>query len=173
MELWDTYDKERIKTGNTMVRGESFPQGEYHMSVHVCLFNKEGQVLIQHRQSTKSGWPDLWDLTAGGSATTGDSSQKAAERELFEELGISINLEHVRPHLTINFGNGFDDIYLVEKDVDLNELVFQEEEVHDARWASLEEILDLLHKEKFVPYFESFIHLIFESRSQYGMIRLD
>ncbi len=93
MELWDIYDKDRVKTGKTMVRGAEFAPDSYHMVVHVCIFNSKGEMLIQQRQPFKEGFPNLWDITVGGSATMGDSSQDAAEREVFEEIGLKLNLQ--------------------------------------------------------------------------------
>lgn len=168
MELWDVYDIDRNKTDRTMVRGDSFEEGDYHVVIHVCIFNKKGEMLIQQRQPFKEGWPNMWDITVGGSAIMGDSSQSAAERELFEELGIEMDLQGVRPNLTINFNNGFDDYYLVEKEVSLDSLTLQHEEVQNAKWATEEEILHMLKEETFIPYYESFIKLLFDIRKQYG-----
>lgn len=171
MELWDIYNIHREKTGETMVRGESFPDGGYHMVVHVCIFNSEGKMLIQQRQSFKEGWPNMWDITVGGSAIQGDSSQTAAERELFEELGIRLDLQGIRPNLTINFDRGFGDMYLVEADIALNELTFQYEEVQDAKWATLDEIREMIENGTFIPYYPSFMQFLFESRGKYGCHR--
>lgn len=171
MELWDVYDVERNKTGKTMVRGEAFEEGAYHMVVHICIFNSKGEMLIQQRQSFKEGWPNLWDITVGGSAVCGDSSQTAAERELQEELGISLNLQGIRPNMTINFNRGFDDIYLIEKDIDLSELKLQYEEVQNAKWATKEEILEMIKTGQFIPYYDSLIQLFFDSRKKYGCHR--
>ena len=168
MELWDIYDMNRAKTGETMVRGHEFKDGCYHLVVHVCIFNKEGKMLIQQRQSFKEGWSNLWDITVGGSAVEGDSSQTAAERELFEELGIKLDLQGVRPNLTINSTRCFNDVYLVEKEVALEELTLQYEEVQDARWATLDEILSMIQSGSFIPYYPSFIQFLFESRGGYG-----
>lgn len=99
MEYWDIYDAKRTKTGKTMLRGENFPDGAYHLVVHICVFNDKNEMLIQQRQPFKEGWPNMWDITVGGSAVKGDSSQTAAERELMEELGVKISLKGVRPHL--------------------------------------------------------------------------
>ena len=33
MELWDLYDEQWQKTGETAVRGEKLPEGRYHMVV--------------------------------------------------------------------------------------------------------------------------------------------
>lgn len=171
MELWDVYNRNREKTGETMVRGGAFPEGGYHMVVHVVIFNSEGKMLIQQRQSFKEGWPNMWDITVGGSAVQGDSSQTAAERELFEELGIHLDLQGIRPNLTINFTPGFDDFYLVEKDVALEDLHFQYEEVQDARWATLDEILEMIEAGTFIPYYPSLIQFLFASRGHYGSHR--
>ena len=103
MEIWDLYTKDRIKTEKTIERGKKLPEGYYHIVVHVCIFNARGEMLIQQRQPFKSGWANMWDLTAGGSATTGDTSQRAAEREVFEEIGFELSLENTRPTLTIHF----------------------------------------------------------------------
>lgn len=84
MEIWDLYDKDRIKTGETMVRGNQFKENTYHLVVHVCIFNLEGKMLIQQRQPFKDGWPNMWDITVGGSAVSGDTSQLAADREVYE-----------------------------------------------------------------------------------------
>lgn len=83
MELWDIYDIARNKINRTMVRGEAFNKGDYHMVVHMCIFNSKGEMLIQQRQSFKEGWPNMWDITVGGSAIKGDTSQMGFKRRDF------------------------------------------------------------------------------------------
>lgn len=171
MELWDVYNINREKTGEIMVRGDEFAEGAYHLVVHVCIFDSKGKMLIQQRQSFKEGWPNMWDITVGGSAVQGDSSQTAAERELFEELGVKLDLQGIRPNLTINTVHGFDDIYIVEKDISLDALTFQYEEVQDAKWATMEEIFEMIDAGTFIPYHPSFIQFLFESKGKYGSHR--
>ncbi|OAA88799.1 NUDIX hydrolase [Clostridium coskatii] len=168
MELWDVYDSERNKTNRTMVRGRDFNEGDYHMVVHICIFNSKGEILIQQRQPFKEGWSNMWDITVGGSAIEGETSQMAAKRELMEELGIKINLQDIRPHLTINFDNGFDDVYLIQKDIDIVDLTLQYEEVKCVKWASKEEIFSMIDSGEFIPYYKSLIQLFFDSKNQYG-----
>lgn len=167
MEYWDIYDGYRNKTGRTMERGP-VPGGDYHLVVCICVFNSEGKLLIQQRQPFKIGWPNLWDISAAGSAVAGESSQQAAERELYEELGVKHDFTGVRPHLTINFNRGFDDVYLVVKDVDLADLKLQPEEVQNARWATEEEVLQMIEEGTFIPYHASLIQTYFAMRSGYG-----
>ena len=110
----------------------------------------------------------MWDITVGGSALSGESSQTAIERELFEEIGLKIDLQDVQPHLTINFNEGFDDVYLIEKEIIINDLVLQYEEVQDVKWAALEEINEMIDDGVFIPYYKSLIQLFFDMRKQYG-----
>ena len=161
MELFDLYTAEREKTGKTMVRGEKVPEGCYRLVVHVCIFDARGRMLIQQRQPFKHGWSNLWDVSVGGSATMGDSSRTAAERETREELGLEIDLSDVRPSLTVHWEKGFDDYYLLTQEVDLSALRLQPEEVQAVRWAEKEEILAMIDDGRFIPYEKSLIGLLF------------
>ena len=165
MELFDLYTADRVKTGRTMVRGGQTPEGFYRLVVHVCIFNLEGKMLIQQRQPFKKGWSNLWDVTVGGSAISGDSSRSAAERETLEELGLSIDLTDIRPTMTIYWEHGFDDYYVLTQDVDPDSLRLQREEVQAVRWASPEEILQMIDDGRFIPYEKSLIELLFFRRN--------
>lgn len=165
MELFDLYTADREKTGKTMARGEPTPEGFYRLVVHVCIFNEQGQMLIQQRQPFKSGWSNLWDISVGGSAVAGDSSRSAAERETWEELGLSIDLSEERPTLTIYWENGFDDYYVVNQTPNLDSLKLQYEEVQRVRWADKDEILGMIDDGSFIPYEKSMIELLFFRRN--------
>ena len=110
----------------------------------------------------------MWDITAGGSALAGDTSQQAASRELMEEVGIDYNLEGMRPAMTIYFDGGFNDIYTINTDVDIDKLQLQTSEVEQVKWATEEEILEMLKKKEFVLYKTSFISLLYFLRNHNG-----
>ena len=152
MELFDLYTKDRVKNGRTMVRGEPVPENCYRIVVHICIFDSEGRMLIQQRQPFKHGWSNMWDITVGGSAIAGDDSQSAAERETREELGLEIDLSEVRPSLTLHWEHGFDDYYLLTQEVDLSTLHLQYEEVQAVRWATRDEIMQMIDDGQFIPY---------------------
>lgn len=168
MEVWTVYDVDRQPTGKTILRGKALGEGEYHMVIHVCIINSENHMLIQQRQPFKDGWPNLWDVSVGGSATQGENSRIAAERELFEELGYKADLSTTRPFFTINFSCGFDDFYLLEEDVDIDSLTLQYEEVQSVRWSTKEEIMSMIDGKLFIPYHKSLIEMIFEMRHSRG-----
>ena len=168
MERFDLYDIHRNRTGKTVERGTKVPEGYYRLVVHVCVFGSDGRMLIQKRQPFKSGWSGMWDITAGGSAQAGDTSQQAASRELKEEVGIDYDLTDVRPAMTIYFDGGFNDIYTINMDVNIDSLQLQTTEVEQVKWATEEEILEMLHEKEFVLYKTSFISLLYFLRNHNG-----
>lgn len=161
MERLDLLDKERIKTGETIERGKKIPKDRYRQVIHVVIFNSKGEMLIQQRQSFKDKWANLWDFSAGGSVIAGEKTYEAAQREVFEELGIVLDLSNVRPSFTTNFATGFDDYYIVNLDYNLDDLKLQASEVKDARWATYSEILRMMSEKCFIPYQNGIVELLF------------
>ena len=138
---------------------------DFHLSSFL-IFNSKNQMLIQQRQAWKEGWPNMWDITVGGSALSGETSIQAAERETHEEIGYKIDLSKERPFFTINFDVGFDDYYLVEREIEIKGLSLQYDEVQQVKWASREEILQLIEERKFIDYW--FTDLLFDMRKHRG-----
>jgi isopentenyldiphosphate isomerase len=168
MELWDLYDINREKIGRTMRRGDALETGTYHLVVAVCIFNDKNQMLVQHRQSDKELWPDLWDITAAGSAVAGETSLQAAHRELFEEIGYDADFAGKRPIFSVSFPRGFCDYYCLNSKIDIPTLKLQDEEVQNVKWADRETILQMIDSGKFIPYYKSLIYAFFEMRNANG-----
>jgi len=164
MEIVDVYDENRQATGRTMERYADPSSGSYRTVVHVCVFNRTGAMLIQKRVKEKRIWPERWDVTIGGGVDQGETSRQAAEREFREELGYPLDLRGFRPALTVNFEGGFDDFYLLIRDIDLGELTLQREEVSEVRWATIPEILGMVDREEFIPYCASFLRFLYDMR---------
>lgn len=169
MEIWDLYDVNRQKLNLTIERGEQIPKDTFRLVVHLCIFNSEGKMLIQQRQSNKKQWPNAWDVTLGGCAQTNETSQQAVERELFEELGVAFDFSKIRPYLTINFDSGFDDFYLLEQDIDLKQIKFRDNEVQSVKWATRLEIQDMIKNKQFINYYPTLIDAIFEMKEGMGV----
>ena len=167
MELVDLYDENRVPLGRVAERHAKKAPGEYRMVVHVCIFNGLGQMLIQQRSPEKTIWPELWDVSIGGGVDAGETSRQGAVREVGEELGYDLDLIGLRPAVTVNFEGGFDDFFVVTRDLDLGDLRLQKEEVSDVRWATLEETLAMLENGQFIPYPPSSPRLLFEARGSF------
>lgn len=149
MELWDLYTRDRVKTGETHVRGEPIPKERFHLVVHVWLKRRDGRYLISQRAADRPQYPLMWETT-GGSVLQGEDSLTGAVREVREELGIELPpqmgrriLSKVRDWVD---GRRFGDI------VDVWEFPFEGEadleraegEVCAWRWADREEIIRML-----------------------------
>lgn len=171
MELVDLYSEDRIPLGKTADRHEHRSRerfDEYRMVVHICIFNSRGQLLLQQRSMNKDAFPGMWDVSAAGGVDAGETSRQGAEREVWEELGYALDLAGVRPSVTVNYDGGFDDFYLVVRDLDITKLTLQEAEVCAVRWAGLEETLELLETGCFVNYPASFLQFLYEMRNTFG-----
>lgn len=168
MELVDLYDENRLPLGRTAERGAPKGLGELRLVVHVCVFDSRGRLLIQQRAPEKFIFPNLWDVSVGGGVDAGEDSRRGAEREVREELGLDLDLGGLRPSMTVNFDGGFDDFYILTRDLRLEDLTLQKEEVRAVRWASLEEILDMLGRGEFIPYPEGFLRFLFDMRDRFG-----
>lgn len=171
MELLDIYDIDRNKTNKLIQRGDKLSKGSYHLVVHICIFNTKGKMLVQQRHDSNEEWPNIWDVSVGGCATMGENSRSAAERELKEELGIDKCFANIRPHFTINFTCGFDDFYIINQNVHIEELRLHPDEVQNVKWASMNEIISMIERNEFIPYHTGLIHLLFDVHKKYGSLQ--
>lgn len=159
MEYADVYDKYRRKLGKTVLKGDKLTQGEYYLAVHVWIMNNKGEFLIQKRASTVLYNPNIWSLTSGA-AIAGEDSYGACVREVLEELGIEPNMDSSKVLFTLDRGNNFCDVWLVNQEVNLRKCVLQVEEVSDIKWATRKEIFNMIAEGEFVPY--PYIRRLFE-----------
>ena len=168
MELVDLYDRERVPLGKTAERYGKKGPGEYRIVVHVCVFDRQGRMLVQQRAPEKTIWPGRWDVSAAGGVDAGETSRQAAEREFREELGIDLDLGDMRPSLTVDFPDGFDDFFLTVRDLDTSDLVLQTEEVSAVDWVTLEEAEAMTADGRFIPYPAGFLRFLFAMRETFG-----
>jgi 16S rRNA (adenine1518-N6/adenine1519-N6)-dimethyltransferase len=71
-------------------RSEVHAKGLKHRAVHMLVYNANGELLIQLRSAEKDRHPNTWDSSAAGHVDSGETYEIAANRELREELGISV-----------------------------------------------------------------------------------
>lgn len=61
-------------------------------SARVFLFNERDEILLIRFVAEREGVPFVFWVTPGGEVEPGESDRHAAERELFEELGLKVPL---------------------------------------------------------------------------------
>ena len=139
MELRDLYDANKNVTGLTFVKGKQVPKGYYYLIVAIYIQNSKGEFLIQKRVERKGG---KWATTAGH-PKAGETSLEGLFTEVEEEIGIDLRNDKPILFETWNKNDQFFDIYYLKKDIDLNDIKIQEEEVDGVRWASIDEIKEM------------------------------
>lgn len=77
----------------TMEKMEVHRQGLLHRAFSVFLFDDEGNMLLQQRADEKYHSPGLWTNACCSHPMPGEDTLKAAERRLFEELGITTTVQ--------------------------------------------------------------------------------
>lgn len=149
METWEILDTEGRNTGKTIIKGETIPNGFYHLAADIWIINSENKILIQKRSSSKKLSPNVWAMT-GGSVIKGESSIEAVERETKEELGIPLNMDDAKLLKKFKTGLVWIDTYFIRQDIDLSTIKMQESEVADVKWATYEEIEQMNSKGEFI-----------------------
>lgn len=139
-ELRDLYDINSNKTDKTYRKGEPIPEGYYPMVVMVVIRNSKGEFLMQKRVESKGG---DWGVT-GGHPKADETPIEGIITEVKEELGLDFSNEKF-----IEYNSGCDGIdcykmYFVTKDIDLNDITIQEEELTEVRWFSMDELYKMV-----------------------------
>ncbi len=166
-EKWDILDENGSPTGKTTLRGRNFlKNGEYHLVVHIWIFSSDGRVLIQRRSDTKEMMPGEWAAT-GGAAIAGESSYTAANRELFEELGICSDKTSLKKAFRIKRRNSLLDVWFIRSDVDEKELKLQKSEVSEAKWIELDKLKKMIENGNFHNYGSEYFNLVFEKNEDF------
>jgi len=148
-------------TGTRKPKNEIHRDGDWHRAAHIWIIAPDGRFLLQRRSLRKENNPGLWDVSAAGHLSAGESASEAAVRETFEELGLQLDardLEFIttlRQSSTLNnntyFDNEFHEIFIVRRDVDVESLSLDQEEVAEVKWVS-----ELRPDGTFVPHGEEY-----------------
>ena len=142
-----------------MPKLEAHQKGILHRAFSVFVFNNKYELLLQKRATSKYHSGGLWTNTCCSHPRDGEDIMDAANRRLYEEMGIRTNLRKV-----------FDFIYKAELDNQLSENEFDHvlygvynddpvlnfEEADDYMWADMNTIKDDIENnpENFTVWFK-------------------
>lgn len=147
-ELLDLYDENRNLTCEVVKRFKDVkpevPDGRFINIVIIFMENSRGEFLIQHTSVEKGGVY----ATTGGHVKSGSTSRDTVIIEVSEELGIDISNLDFKLFDSVIFKNCFFDVYYLKCDIDIDDLVYQKDEVESCSWMSINDILDLMHEDK-------------------------
>ncbi len=150
-EMWDIYDRNRIKKNYLKKRKSSLEDDEYHLVVRVWIINSQGDILLSQRGGHKRG-PLLWECTAG-SAIAGENNIDTINREVMEELGIDLSNDKGIQMVNIRRDEHHDfyEVWLYKKDIALDEIRIDGVEVIDVKWVSLPILEKMIANNQLMP----------------------
>jgi len=138
-EVFDVVDEEDNVVGQA-TRAEVHAKALMHRAVHVFVFGKKGQLLLQKRSRFKDVHPETWDSSVAGHVDSGEDYATAAVRELEEEMGIAVEeapreLAHIKPCE----GTGWEQVKLYRVEY-TGPIKYPAAEIESAQWFAIEEL---------------------------------
>ena len=134
-EIVDIFDIRGGATGRTMLRGSAQPYGDYFRAVQVWFIGSDGSVLLQRRSMRCAFKPGHFAVT-GGVLKSGETELEAARREVREELGLTIDERNMFCLCAFIGKCSHYTVYVVNQDVQSDELNLQKEEVASVEFVS-------------------------------------
>lgn len=150
MEFFDILNEQGQYIHQVASRDDCHKKGLWHKAVVVFIISNDNKrVLLQKRSATKKLWPNLWDITAGGHVLSKEFGYQSVIRETKEEIGITLkkeDLEFIGGTISENIkgdiiNRHFNEFFIAHKDIDLDDIVLQKDEVQDIKWFDKEEII--------------------------------
>ncbi len=93
MELVQLVDEQDHQLG-VMEKMQAHREAKLHRALSVFIFNSKGEMLLQRRAAHKYHSGLLWTNTCCSHPRPEESTLDAAHRRLFEEMGMSCDLQH-------------------------------------------------------------------------------
>ena len=154
-EFLEIYSPEGKRTGNKESKSNIHLNGFFHATIHVWIFTKKGNILIQKRSKKKELNPGIWDVSVAGHVGFNENIRVAAKRETFEETGININTEdlsEIGVYKSVNIypktiDKEFHHTYVLLLDKHEINTNYKNDEVDDLKFISIDEMENLIKKE--------------------------
>ena len=149
MEIWDLYDRQGNRTGETWERSRAYeiPEGRYHAVCDILIRHQDGDFLLTLRDPEKEVYPGCWEASAGGSALAGETPEEGARREMLEETGLKAEkLEWI----STTWRPGSRSVihaFLAVTDCAKDSVRLQEGETVDYQWVEPSDFLRLIREE--------------------------
>lgn len=119
-----------------------------HSEIAGLIFDQDRRVLLQQRSFTKKVGPGVWTVTVAGHVTYGDTLELTVQKELQEEMGITIPKfvylfrEKVSQSNETHFCHWFIGQY------DGGDIIIEPTEVEAYKWVSESEFVDFTQHNK-------------------------
>ena len=149
-EFLDVLDQNGNKIGRKEPRTIIHKDGFWHRAVFVVIVNSKNQILLQKRGPDKESHPNCWDISVAGHIPAGKDSLTTAKNELKEELGLNAETNELsllfsyKHGVVLNDGkflnNSWYDIYLLKRDLAVEDINLQAEELSEVEWFEIDDL---------------------------------
>ena len=146
MELLQLFDDNKNMLNEYVERDKKLelPEGKYFMIILLFIQNNEGKFLIKKTSEEKGSE----FAVTGGHVTYKDNALITCIKEAKEELGLTLKENELEEIDVLKYKAGYITVYYLKKDIDINTLQLQKEEVESVSWMSIEEINNLINENK-------------------------
>lgn len=146
MEYLQVFDKDKNALNKKILREDKFSlkDGDHFMVVIIFIENNEEKFLMQKTSDKRNSCI----AATGGHVSFKDDGFKTVIKEVKEELGLDLLKNEVEYVDTFDYGNGFVELYYAKKNVDIDSLILQKDEVEYVKWYTKDEIEELIKENK-------------------------
>jgi isopentenyldiphosphate isomerase len=100
----------------------------WHRTTHTYILNSKEELLLTKRSSTKDTAPNQIVISNSGHVKYGEEPIQAAKREIFEELGLDIDLKYIKKY-KVDYGFEKEFVYVFFSISDEKPELFKDEVV--------------------------------------------
>ena len=147
MEYLELYDKNKNKLNKTIIRGNyNFKDNEHILISVIFIENKNNEYLIEYTSKEKNS---IYS-SVGGHVSKGSNELDTIIKEIYEEIGLKVLKSDITYIKDITLNTPIYSLYFLKKDIDINKLKLQSEEVESISFLTKDKILELINNNKFL-----------------------
>lgn len=168
MELLDIYTSDNIPLGIAKPRNVVHAElTDWHRVTGIWIFNDKKEILCHKRSLSKDVNPWKWSAVFGGHVIAWETPEENAHRELYEEIGITVNdgkltffgVANKEKHKHILY------TYITHCNKHIADFTFNDNEVDEVKWLPIPEVKAAILSKNFAgtvneavfAYIQSFI----------------
>lgn len=146
MSKWDLYDDKFNNTGIVIDETDEISDGKYHYSINVWILNSKKQLLlIRNTLNYNIHYPGFWS-SINGNVLSGETPMDTCIKTIYSKIGINISItdiEKIDTRLRDPYHYIYE-TYIVNKDIDLNQICFVDNMAVQAKWIDLKELYNMI-----------------------------
>lgn len=146
MSKWDLYDDKFNNTGIIVDEIDEIPDGKYHYSINAWILNSKKQLLlIRNTLNYNIHYPGFWS-SINGNVLSGETPMDTCIKTIYSKIGINVSIsdiEKIDTRLRDPYHYIYE-TYIVNKDIDLNQICFIDNMAVQAKWIDLKELYNMI-----------------------------